>query len=98
MPEQFAFAEHIVPVLALIISIFTYYAAVRERHHKSAAEAAGLKNDIATIKGDISDVKIDLAKLDDNYHADREEIVALKGRIKACEDKINALEREVHHG
>lgn len=87
-----------IPVIALIISIFTYYAAVKERHHKSAAEAAGLKKDIESIKEDVTEIKDDLATLTERYHDNKESIIKLEGRVATCEAKIKDLEREVHNG
>ena len=98
MPEQFSFIEHVVPIVGLIIAIFTYYAAVKESHHKSAQDAAGIKNDISVIKEDVSEMKADPNTLKDNYHDNKEKIIELEGRIMACEDKLKTLDREVHHG
>lgn len=44
--ENIALAEvlSIVPMLALIVSIFTYYQSVKERHYKDAEESANVTN------------------------------------------------------
>lgn len=93
----------VVPLIMLIVSLFTFASASKERHTKSAAEQAeiGIKLDnnlkaLEEIKGTIKD-------LTDGFNDHGKAITqldtrvnGLEGRIKKLEIALKTLEDKVH--
>lgn len=92
-----------IPVIALIISIFTYYAAVRERHNKSAAEQAeiGVKLDttiktLDEIKGTVDILRAGYSSHETTITKLETKVTGLEGRVKRVEANLKELETKVH--
>lgn len=86
---------YIVPLIALIVSIFTFINASRERHAKSAAEQAeiGIKLDNnAKTLGEVKDTVDDLRN---GYHENHEAIERLDTKIDNLEDRVDKVETEI---
>lgn len=104
MPEQITWLiAYGIPVVALIISIFTYYAAVRERHNKSAAEQAeiGVKLDttiktLDEIKGTVDILRTGYSLHETSITKLETKVTGLEGRVKRVEANLKELETKVH--
>lgn len=86
---------YIVPLIALIVSIFTFINASKERHAKSAAEQAeiGIKLDNnAKTLGEVKDTVDDLRN---GYHENHEAIERLDTKIDNLEDRVDKVETEI---
>lgn len=79
---------YIVPLLALMVSIWTFINASKERHQKTAQEAAELKSDIKHLSSQVFEMRERYEKAADGYHK-------VDGRLIALETKAGALEKRM---
>lgn len=83
---------YLVPMLALIVSILTFINASKERHQKTAADAAELKADIKHLSTQVQEMKTRYEKAADGYHKVDGRLVALETQAKALEERMGKLE------
>ena len=83
---------YLVPLGALMLSIWTFVNASRERHQKTAADAAELKADINHLSTQVAEMKQRYEKAADGYHRVDSRIVALETQAKALTERMEKLE------
>lgn len=83
---------YIVPILALMVSIRTFTAASKERHSKTAADAAELKADIKHLSSQVYEMKERYEKAADGYHKVDGRLVALETQAKVLTERMEKLE------
>lgn len=83
---------YIVPLLALMVSIWTFISASKERHQKTAADAAELKADIKHLSSQVFEMKERYEKAADGYHKVDGRLVALETQAKALTERMEKLE------
>lgn len=86
---------YIVPLLALMLSIVTFTNASKERHAKSASEAAALKEQLIFLSQQVEDLKRSYNEADDGFHKNATRITKLEEQVKTLWNKAEELEREV---
>lgn len=88
---------YIVPLLALMLSVQTFSNAAKERHAKSAAEAANLKSDLTHLTAQVSELKASMDEAETGYHKNATRLTALEEQVKTLWSKVNELERRIHN-
>lgn len=83
---------YIVPLLALMVSIWTFISASKERHQKTAADAAELKSDIKHLSIEVREMKERYEKAADGYHKVDGRLIALETRAGVLERRMKELE------
>lgn len=83
---------YIVPLLALMVSIWTFINASKERHQKTAADAAELKSDIKHLSSQVYEMKERYEKAADGYHKVDNRLVKLESQAKALTERMEVLE------
>ena len=83
---------YIIPILALMVSIRTFTAASKERHSKTAADAAELKADIKHLANEVLEMKNRYEKAADGYHRVDGRLVKLETQAKALTERMEKLE------
>lgn len=95
---------YVVPIIGMIVAVFTFYHSVKERHAKSAAEQAeiGIKLDNNTKT--LEEVKVNVEELRKGYQENKSDITkletkvtGLEGRVKRVENNLRDLEQRVHN-
>lgn len=87
---------YVVPVLALIVSIVTFFRASGERHAKSAAEIAQIAAKLDHNTFLLTEVKEQQQRLMTGYLENKADIAEIKGKVEAHETRIETLETEIH--
>lgn len=95
---------YIVAIVGLIISVLTFYFAVKERHTKSAAEQAGIGIKLDALTKTIDEIKMTVEELRKG-HIDHQasitkletKVTGLEGRVKRVESNLKELEQRVHN-
>lgn len=83
---------YIVPVIMLMVSIWTFTNASKERHSKTAADAAELKADIKHLSSQVYEMKERYEKAADGYHKVDGRLVALETQAKVLTERMEKLE------
>ena len=83
---------YVVPVFALIVSIMTFTNASRERHSKTAADAAELKSDIKHLASEVMEMKERYEKAADGYHKVDGRLVKLETQARSLTERMDKLE------
>ena len=83
---------YIVPIFALMVSIRTFVNASKERHSKTAADAAELKSDIKHLSSQVFEMKERYEKAADGYHKVDGRLVALETQAKVLTERMEKLE------
>lgn len=86
---------YLVPLLALMVSIRTFTNASRERHAKTAADAAELKSDISHLSNEVREMKDRYERAADGYHRVDNRLIKLESKAENLEKKIAELERRI---
>lgn len=86
---------YIVPLLALMVSIMTFTNASKERHAKSASEAADIKAQLHLLTVQVEELKRSYNEADDGFHKNATRITKLEEQAKTLWNKMEALEKEV---
>lgn len=91
-------AVYIVPLIALMVSISTFTNASKERHAKTASEAAEIKAELRLLTNQVEELKSSYSEADDGYHQNATRITTLEQRVKALEARIKQVESELRNG
>lgn len=83
---------YLVPIGALMVSIWTFVNASKERHQKTAADAAELKADIKHLSTQVAEMKERYEKAADGYHRVDSRLVALETQAKTLSARMEKLE------
>lgn len=83
---------YIVPLLALMVSIMTFTNASKERHAKTASEAAELKAELHTLTVRVEELKREYDEADDGFHENATRITKLEEQIKSLWRKMDVIE------
>lgn len=86
---------YIVPLIALIVSIFTFVNASRERHAKSAAEQAEIGIKLDNNAETLGEIKTTVDDLRDGYHENHEAIEKLDTKIGTLENRVETVEKDI---
>lgn len=93
-----AAASPLCVIIGLVISIFTFNNAVKERHAKTASEAAEIKAELKTLSGQIENLKALQDKSDDGLHSNDKRITILDQKVRSLEKRMENIEKEVRNG
>lgn len=88
---------YIVPLAALIVSVITFTNASKERHAKTASEAAELKAEIHMLTVQVEELKASYTDADTHYHNNVGRIIKLEEKVYALQGKMAKLEEEIRH-
>lgn len=86
---------YLVPLLALIVSISTFKSASRERHERTAADAAELKADIHMLSINVEELKTRVESASEGYHRNATRLTKLEEQAKTLWNKLEDLERRI---
>lgn len=86
---------YIVPVLALIVSVITFFNASRERHSKSAAEQAKIGVKLDNNSATLNDIKGTVDVLRDGYNKNHAAIEKLDTKIGGLEIRVDKVEQDI---
>lgn len=89
---------YIVPLLALMLSITTFTNASKERHQKTATEAAELKAEIHLLTREVEELKSQYNEADDGYHKNAMRLTEVEQRVRSLEARMKQIEQEVRNG
>lgn len=88
---------YVVPLLALMVSIRTFTNASRERHSKTAADAAELKSDIKHLSSEVMQMRERYEKAADGYHKVDGRLIKLESKAEALEKRMRELEETMKY-
>lgn len=86
---------YLVPMAGLMVSIWTFTNANKERQAKNAADAAELKASIRHLTTDVLQMKDRYEKAADGYHKVDNRITELEVKASHLEKKMAELERRL---
>lgn len=87
---------YIVPLLALMLSIMTFTNASKERHAKTASEAAELKAELHLLTVQVEELKREYDEADNGFHSNATRITKLEEQVKTLWNKMSAIEVKVN--
>ena len=88
---------YLVPLGALMVSIWTFVNASRERHQKTAADAAELKSDIKHLSIQVAEMRERYEKAADGYHKVDSRLVALETQARTLRERMEKLEGRLNY-
>lgn len=88
---------YLVPLVALIVSVVTFTNASKERHAKTASEAAELKAEIHMLTVQVEELKASYTDADTGYHKNVGRIIKLEEKVNTLWGKMARLEEEIRH-
>lgn len=88
---------YVVPLLALMVSIRTFTNASRERHSKTAADAAELKSDIKHLSSEVMQMRERYEKAADGYHKVDGRLIKLESKAESLEKRMRELEETMRY-
>lgn len=98
-PDDFVIGMQVlmycVPVIALIVSILTFFRSNRERHEKSATEAASIAAKLDSTAQHLVQIDEHLQKLLQGQLQHTQDIADLDKRVSAINVKVENLEHRV---
>lgn len=95
--DTLAIVSMLISLAGLIVAIIVYYAAVKERHAKSAAEATGLKMEVISLKEDVDELKNEWREAQEGYHSNAKKIARIEEQLKTLFTRVETLERKVEN-
>lgn len=87
---------YIVPLLALMLSIMTFTNASKERHAKTASEAAELKAELHLLTVQVEELKKEYDEADSGFHSNATRIVKLEEQVKTLWNKMEVIEGKIN--
>lgn len=87
---------YLVPLLALMVSIMTFTNASKERHAKTASEAAELKAEIHLLTVQVEELKREYDEADNGFHSNATRITKLEEQAKTLWNKVSEIEKKVN--
>lgn len=90
-------AVYIVPLIALMVSIATFTNASKERHAKTASEAAEIKAELHMLTVQVEELKDNSQDSQDGYHKNSTRITKLEEQVKTLWNKMSDIERKLNN-
>lgn len=87
---------YIVPLLALMLSIMTFTNASKERHAKTASEAAELKAELHLLTVQVEELKREYDEADNGFHSNATRITKLEEQVKTLWNRMADIEVKVN--
>lgn len=87
---------YIVPLIALMVSIMTFTNASKERHAKTASEAAELKVELHMLTVQVEELKREYDEADHGYHKNATRLTVLEEQVKTLWNKMSAIETKIN--
>lgn len=88
---------YIVPLIGLMVTIYSQANLYRERREKSASAAAELKAEIRQLSKDVESLKNSYDEARDGYHRNAERLTKLEQQARSLEARVKEIEREVRN-
>ena len=88
---------YIVPLIALMVSIMTFTNASKERHAKTASEAAELKAELHMLTVQVEELRASAQESDTGFHKNATRLTKLEEQVKTLWNKMDNLERKVNN-
>lgn len=85
-----------ISMTSVLVSIAMFYASVKERHARSASDAAEVKHSVENMRADIEELKSELKSATAGYHKNDKRIATLFERVENVEKRMDTLEATVN--
>lgn len=89
---------YVVPLIALMVSIATFTNASKERHAKTASEAAELKAELHMLTVQVEELKASNQDSESGYHRNATRLTKVEEQLKTLWNKMTDIERRLNNG
>lgn len=87
--------QDITPILSVVIAAAAFYFARKKDAQSDATQMAEAAVNINRMASDMADVKSDIKALREEYRADHDELVIMRGKVNALGERVDELKELV---
>lgn len=83
--------QDITPILSILIAAAALYFSRKKEAQNDATQMAEAAVNISRMASDMADVKSDIKALREEYRADHDELVIMRGKVNALGERVDEL-------